>query len=201
MMIKKALVGLSLAVLLAPMAIADDGYIMDTSGIGRSHNGVVRSDQFLELGMGSANALRLEGESSLRNGHLDRAITVLQRSVEMAPMDMDGRILYSQALEQKLISQKERNPSLFNFLVKQWLFVAKKAEFADQAMIGRAHLMNLTGVAPKMFEKEPKYLARVLMPEDGSQQVALGGGHNAKGKQNVNTKEQDRTSAIESFLR
>jgi hypothetical protein len=198
-MIKKALVGLTLSVLLAPNAVAKEDYIMDTSGIGKSHNGVVRSDQFLELGMGSANALRLEGESSLRNGHLDRAITVLQRSVEMAPMDMDGRIMYAQALEQKLISQKERDPALFNFLVKQWLFVAKKSEFADQAMQGRSHLVNLTGVAPKLFEKEPKYLARVLMPEDGSQQVALGKG--GRGKQSTNTKDGDRTSAIESFLR
>jgi hypothetical protein len=201
-MIKKALVGLSLAVLLAPNAVAKEDYIMDTSGIGRSHNGVVRSDQFLELGMGSSNALRIEGESSLRSGHLDRAITVLQRSVEMAPMDMDGRILYAQALEQKLITQKERDPALFNFLVKQWLFVAKKAEFADQAMQGRSHLINLTGVAPKLFEKEPKYLARVLMPEDGSQQVALGhAAAGGKGKLNPSTKDGDRTSAIESFLR
>jgi hypothetical protein len=198
-MIKKALVGITLSVLLAPNAVAKEDYIMDTSGIGRSHNGVVRSDQFLELGMGSANALRLEGESSLRNGHLDRAITVLQRSVEMAPMDMDGRIMYAQALEQKLMVQKERDPALFNFVVKQWLFVAKKAEFPDQAMQGRSHLANLTGVVPKLFEKEPKFLARVLMPEDGSQQVALGKG--GKGKQSASTKDSDRTSAIESFLR
>jgi hypothetical protein len=205
MMIKRVLVGLSLSVLLAPQAIAKEDYIMDTSDVGRSHNGVIRSDQFLELGMGGANALRIEGESNLRNGHLDRAITVLQRSVEMAPMDMDGRILYAQALEQKLISQKERDPALFNFLVKQWLFVAKKAEFADQAMQGRSHLMNLTGVVPKLFEKEPKFLARVLMPEDGSQQVALGAGHTStKGGKVKNVTVDgggDRTSSIESFLR
>src|SRR5438309_618870 len=163
-MLKKALVSMSLTVLLAPLAVAtEDDFIMDTSGIGKSHNGVVRSDQFLELGMGSSNALRLEGESSLRSGHLERAITVLQRSVELAPLDIDGRILYAQALEQKLVSQKQRDPALFNFCVKQWLFVSKKAEFADQTMQGRSHLINLTGVAPKLFEKEPKYLARVLM--------------------------------------
>lgn len=201
-MIKKALVGLSLSVLLAPLAVAKEDWIMDTSDIGRSHNGVVRSDQFLELGMGGASTLRLEGESSLRSGHLDRAITVLQRSVEMAPADMDGRILYAQALEQKLISQRERDPALFNFLVKQWLYVAKKAEFADQAMQGRAHLMNLTGVAPKLFEKEGKYLSRVLMPEDGSEQVALGSGRvTGKGKLSGTAKETDKTSSIESFLR
>lgn len=172
---KKALLLLSLSVMLAPAASAQrEDYIMDTSEIGRSHNGVVSSEQFLELGMRTPNALRLEGENSLRLGNLDRAITVLQRSVEMAPLDMDGRILYAQALEQKLISQRERDPSLFNFLIKQWFFVAKKAEFPDQSIQGRSHLMNLTGVAPKLFESDKKYLSRVLLPEDGSTKVALG---------------------------
>ncbi|HEY9868805.1 MAG TPA: hypothetical protein V6D08_06540 [Candidatus Obscuribacterales bacterium] len=172
---KNALVILSVAVVAGSPALAREDFIMDTSGIGKSHNGVVSSDQFLELGMRTPNALRLEGENSLRMGHVDRAIMVLQRSVEMAPLDMDGRILYAQALEQKLMSQKERDPALFNYVVKQWLFVAKKSEFPDQALSGRQHLINLTGVAPKLWESDRKFLARVLLPEDGSTKVALGG--------------------------
>jgi len=171
---KKALLLLAVSMLVAPKACAGDDFIMDTSSIGRSHGGVVSSEQFLELGMRSPNALRLEGENSLRMGNLDRAIMVLQRSVEMAPMDMDGRILYAQALEQKLIGQKERDPALFNFCVKNWLYVAKKAEFPDQQMQGRSHLMNLTGILPGLFEKERRYLSKVLLPEDGSTKVALG---------------------------
>lgn len=174
-MAKKFLVGIAIATLASSPAIAREDYIMDTSSIGKSHGGVVSSDQFLELGMRTPNALRLEGENSLRMGHIDRAIMVLQRSVEMTPMDMDGRILYSQALEQKLIGQKERDPALFNFVVKQWLFVAKKAEFPDQSFQGRQHLINLTGLAPKRWETDRKYLAKVLLPEDGSTKVALGG--------------------------
>ena len=171
---RNALISLAIAIFIAPAASAKEDFIVDTSSIGKTHNGVVSSEQFLELGMRTPNALRLEGENSLRMGNLDRAIMVLQRSVEMAPMDMDGRILYAQALEQKLIGQKERDPALFNFVVKQWLFVAKKAEFPDQSMQGRGHLVNLTGVAPKLFESTQKYLARVLLPEDGSTKVALG---------------------------
>src|SRR5688572_29315259 len=128
-MLKQAVLALSVAMLLTPPVIAEsEDFIMDTSDIGKSHGGVVRSDQFLELGMQSSSCLRIEGENSLRLGDLDRALTVLQRSVELAPLDIDGRIIYAQALEQKLIRQKHRDPVLFNFLVKQWLFVAKKSE-------------------------------------------------------------------------
>jgi len=166
---------LTLSAILMPAACAADDFIMDTSSIGKSHGGVITSDQFLELGMRSANALRLEGENALRMGHTDHAITVLQRSVEMAPLDMDGRILYAQALEKKLIGQQERDPRLFNFCVKQWLFVAKKADFPDQKLQGRQHLINMTGMAPKLWESGQRYLLKVLLPEDGSTKVALGG--------------------------
>ncbi len=175
-MAKKALIILAISALVIPAAIAKEDYIMDTSGIGKSHNGVISSDQFLELGTNTPNALRLEGEQSMRMGHLDRAVMVLQRSVEMAPGDIDGRIMYATALEQKLVGQKERDPALFNFCIKQWLFVAKKAEFPDQQMQGRSHIYNLTGSLPKMWEQDRKFLVRVMLPEDGSVKVALGKG-------------------------
>lgn len=162
------------ATAIGPACGKDAEWIKDTSGIGRSNNGVISSDQFLELGVPTSNALRIEGEQSMRIGSLDRAIMVLQRSVEMAPLDMDGRILYAEALEKKLIKQKERDPALYNFVVKQWLFIAKKADFLDQSMQGMSHLMALTGTRPKKFESTTKFLARVLIPEDGSTKVALG---------------------------
>jgi len=167
---------------ISPAIARDDDFIMDTDCIGRSNNGVVTSDQFLELGVPTSNALRMEGEQSMRIGNLDRALTVLQRSVEMAPMDIDGRILYAEALEKKLLKQKRRDPKLFNFIVKQWLYVAKKSEFGDQQSIGITHLLGLTGTRPGRWEKEPKFLARVLVPED--EPVKIGGVHTpAKKKQ------------------
>ncbi len=153
---------------------AYDGLFVDTSEIGQDHHGVVSSDQFLELGVPSANGLRIEGEQSMRLGKLDRAIMVLQRSVELAPADMDGRILYGEALEKKLIKQKDRDPALYNYVIKQWLFVAKNAEFADQSMQGFNHLLKVCGTVPKKWEKEKKFLARVLIPEDGTAPVKLG---------------------------
>jgi hypothetical protein len=165
----------ALALIGTPAALAKDDFIMDTSSVGNVTHGVVSSDQFLELGVSSANALRLEGEQALRMGMLDRAITVLQRSVEMAPLDMDGRILYSEALEKKLMKEKDKDPVLYNFTIKQWLFVFKRSEFPDQAFQAYQHISMLTGTAPKRWEKPEKFLARVLLPEDGSTKVALGG--------------------------
>lgn len=152
-----------------------EDFIKDTSEIGKDFGGVVRSDQFLELGVITPNGLRMEGEQAMRMGNHDRAITVLQRAVEMTPWDMDGRILYSQALERKLMRQRERDPKLYNFLIKQWLFVAKKADFMDQSLQGMNHLAKLTGSTPSKWETAGRYLKRVLIPEDGSVKVAMGG--------------------------
>jgi hypothetical protein len=172
----------------------DNEFIVDTSDIGKSTHGVVTSDQFLELGVPTSNGLRIEGEQSMRMGRLDRAIMVLQRSVELSPMDMDGRILYAEALEKKLIKQKDRDPALFNFVVKQWLFVAKNAEFADQGMQGFNHLFKIAGTVPKKWEKEKKFLERVLIPEDGSIKVTLG----RAGVRTPNTKPGEEKSVATS---
>lgn len=186
-MLSKFLMSISAALLVAmpalPVLAAEEAeekpedWIMDTSGIGQDRNGVIRNDQILEMGVPTASALQMEGESSLRMGNVDRALVAIQRSIELAPMDADKRILYAETLEKKLMAQKskERDPRLYNFLIKQWLFVAMKSDFPDQQMQGRAHLGSLTGTAPKMFEKPHKFLARVLLPEDGSMPVKMGG--------------------------
>ncbi len=162
-----------------PAAAKDKGdpdYIMDTSAIGQAENGYIRSEQLLELGSPTPGSLSLEGEQSLKEGSIDRALTVLQRSVEMAPLDMDARILYAQTLEKKLMKQMDKkSPSLYNFTVKQWYFVFQKSEYLDQKMQGLNGVHMLTGTQPKMFEKPHKFLARVLIPEDGSVKVVIGG--------------------------
>ena len=154
----------------------DRDFIFDTDNIGRS-NGVVMSDQLLELGMVTSNGLRLEGEQCMRLGNADRACMLLQKAVEVAPSDMDGRILYAMALEKKLTKQspKKRDPKLYNFVIKNWYYVLKKSEFEDQKSQARNHLGKIAGALPRKFERAGKYLSRVLIPEDGSVKVALGG--------------------------
>lgn len=192
-MLKRLIISAVLVLTAAPYAVAGDDtdwikddsgvgdsqkpkndWIKDTSSIGHSHNGVVRSDQILELGTCPPSALQLEGEHSLRLGNIDAALTSLQRAVELAPLDMEKRILYATALEKKLMSQKKsKDPGLYNFLIKQYLFIFRKAEFVDQTMQARAGLVHLTGTAPKAFERSNKFLNRVLIPEDGSAKVAI----------------------------
>src|SRR5688572_11616894 len=97
----RILIGMAVLAMAVPAARADEEaptWIMDTSGVGADHDGVVTSNQFLELGSATPSCLQLEGEAAMRLGDVDRALQVLQRSVELAPMDMDKRILYAQAL-------------------------------------------------------------------------------------------------------
>lgn len=155
-------------------ASATDDFIVDTSPIGHSQNGTIVSEQLLELGSPNSRALRLEGEQSIRFGNMDRAIMVLQRAVELEPKDLEGRLLYAEALEKKLRHQKERDPKLYNYVIKQWLFITKRAEFQDQVAQAQNHLMNLTGSRPGRFERASKFLSRVMVPEDGSTTVAFG---------------------------
>ncbi len=171
-------IGVLSLIAIQPCQAGDRGFMKDTSTIGRSYNGVVMSNQLLELGTLTPNSLRLEGEQCLRTGHVEKAITVLQRSVELAPLDMDGRILYAEALEKKLIKQERRDPSLYNYCIKQWFFVVRKCEFEDQKMQAMQHLQSLCGKTPKWHEMyKEKFLKKVLIPEDGSVKVALGGEH------------------------
>ena len=159
----------------AALAAGDDSpdWIKDTSGVGRDVNGVVRSDQLLELGVASPGGMQLEGENLMKLGNIEEALLSLQKAVEMAPMDMDKRTLYAQALEKKLLKQKDhKDPALYNFLVKQWLYILKHSEFADQTMEARAHLISVCGSIPKPLESSKGFLARVLIPEDGTAALA-----------------------------
>ena len=168
----------------------DPDYIMDTSKIGNTDNGYVRSEQFLELGSPTPSALSMEGAQSLRSGSIDRALTVLQRAVEMAPLDLDNRILYAETLEKKLMS----DPKLFNFIVKQWFFIYQKAEFYDHKYAALNHLVDLTGTQPKRFENAQKFLARVILPTDGSVKVAMGGPKVSDAKKNSKKAKIDKNN-------
>ncbi|MDR3616655.1 MAG: hypothetical protein P4L53_24050 [Candidatus Obscuribacterales bacterium] len=156
-----------------------------TSAPAAQSSGQVQDDQFLELNTPSSEGMRLEGEQAMRYGNYDRAIAVLKKSVQMSPTDMDGRILFAEALEKKLLKQQVKDPALYNSVMKQWLIVSKNGNFMDQKMQGRAHLQSLAGTAPKHFESDAKFLSRILIPEDGSVKVAL------NGNRKIATTEQD----------
>lgn len=142
--------------------------------VSNDHNSVT-SDGFLDLGMSSADALRLEGEQCLRLNNVDRAIKVLTKAVEMAPSDMDGRILYAQALQRRLDGEVEKEPQLFNQVVKQWLYVLHESGSTEHQTLAAKALHGLTGKRARRFENEKKFLSRVLLPEPDATKVALNG--------------------------
>jgi hypothetical protein len=156
-----------------PALARDSDFSQDTTPITHGEQALVSSDQLLDISTSTSSALRLEGEQSMRFNNIDKAVLLLEKSVEMSPADMDGHILYAEALEKKLARQKTQDPQLHNLVVKQWFYIAKKADYMDQKMQGLKHLANLTGSKPRMLETDDRFLARVLKPEE-SKQVANG---------------------------
>jgi hypothetical protein len=147
-------------------------WIMDTSDVGTDRNGVIQSHRAMELGIGSPGAMQLMGEETLRSGSLDAALRSLQKAVEMAPGDMDKRTLYAQALQKKLMKQDKKDPAFYNFVVKQWFYVYKHAEYIDQTIEAKQQLKQLCGTVPKPLERSRNYLGRVLLPEEKGTSVA-----------------------------
>lgn len=155
-----------------PSLARDIAFSQDTTPIVHGEQSLVTSDQMLDISTSNSSALRMEGEQLIRVNKIDKAVNVLAKSVEMSPADMDGRILYAEALEKKLAQQTTKNPQLYNLAIKQWLYIAKKGDYMDQKVQGLKHLSNICGSKPRMLETEDRFLARVLKPED--QQVAEG---------------------------
>lgn len=165
------LMGLAAGLFSQPSFGRDIDFSQDTTPIIHAEQKPVSSDQILDISTTDSSALRMEGEQLIRVNKIDKAISVLAKSVEMSPADMDGRILYAEALEKKLARQTTKDAQLHNLAVKHWLYIAKKGDYMDQKVQGMKHLTAICGSKPRMLETEERFLARVLMPED-NQQVA-----------------------------
>ncbi len=132
---------------------------------------------------GSATSLQFEGERALEVGNLERALTLLKRSMEINDDDCNTRLIYAKALEAKLRTQQERDPALFKECVTQWLVVMRDEvgdqkgvgihgvsflnsyyDDEDREMLAKKHLIKLTGSAPRAWETDAHYLAKVLHP-------------------------------------
>lgn len=171
----RATILVSLVLIGAPACLADNtNFLKETSNIGDDMGSVVRQDRMMEIGSQTADKYYLQGDSALRTGNIERALKLLQKAVETEPDNLDMRVTYAGALEKKLRKQKDRDPKLYNFCVKQWLYVAKKTTYRDQNLEAAEHLKNLTGVQLHRFEPSKMFLSKVLIPEDGSTRVAFG---------------------------
>jgi hypothetical protein len=177
-----AMAAVAVLVNLSPVKADDGPNWMDepaapVKGVVTSENAMVKRDS-------SAAELLIMADSAIKSGKIDRAIELIKRSLALNNEDLDAHVSYATALEKKLESQSPQDPNTFNLCVREWLAVLRnkygeeKSEtfhgvgipgvngrfFADDDRHGpaRTHLVHLTGSAPKVWETNEKFLARVL---------------------------------------
>lgn len=133
------------------------------------------------------NALLLQAKQFMRHHNYNKALKLLRRAIKLNDDDMDIRVLYAEALDEKLSHQAEKEPEIFNECIKSWLIVARQevglekgmtfkgigfmsGQYADEDWAGKAkkRLRVLTGYSPKPWETNDRYLKKVLRPAETS---------------------------------
>lgn len=129
----------------------------------------------------SAHTLQVVARNCLRGHNYSRAIPLIERALKLDPDDVELHCLYAQALQEKLEHMEDKDPRLFNKVVKTWLVVMRNevgmekglsyrgislenGVYGDEEVVLRAktELRHLTGYVPKMWETDDHYLKRVL---------------------------------------
>ncbi|HEY9677750.1 MAG TPA: hypothetical protein V6C76_07060 [Drouetiella sp.] len=152
-----------------------------------SRKGVTSIEAWTNLPKGNANSMGLAAEYSTRMGYLDQAIKQSKKALERDPEDLDLHQGYAEALENKIKTQDERDPYLYNECVKEWLMVlrnevgdesgmtwhglsipAMQTLYRDSARgaVAKRHLEDLTGSLPKSWETNARYLKRIQRDAD-----------------------------------
>ena len=185
-----AFVCLAVAVLNPPGVFAGEDE-MQPDGASDSESSKLQStvpnETALELGRVSGDTLMTQAELSLRSRNFDKAIQFARRSIQENGDDSDLHRIYAEALEGKLQLQKEKDPSLFRECVEEWLSVMRSGHGEERGLnvggvggigdffykddehyiLGRRHLLGLTGTIPKAWETNSRYMKRVLKPKPG----------------------------------
>jgi hypothetical protein len=148
---------------------------------------IIPNENVLELGRVSGNTLMTQAELCLKSRNFDKAIQFARRSIQENGDDADLHRIYAEALEGKLQLEKEKDPTLYRECVEEWLSVMRSgngeerglniqgaggiADFLykddDHYILARHHLLELTGVLPKAWETNSRYMKRVLKPKPG----------------------------------
>lgn len=167
---------------LATPAFAQDGpdWLSDGNSLPK---GVVSNDNVMVKQDSSPFSLTVAAERALKSDKPDKAIELIQRSLELNKEDLEAHMIYAMALERKLSKQATEDPVLFNRCVKEWLSVLRNSygeekgetfhgigipglngkwfEDEDRQRPARQHLIKLTGFSPKPWETNEKFLTKV----------------------------------------
>jgi tetratricopeptide (TPR) repeat protein len=156
----------------------------DDSDSAETSEGTVTSVDALRIGHVNSRSLSRAAEYCMQNEQYDKAIKLSRMALDRDSDDNETHQVYAEALEGKLKKQTERDPSLFNECVKEWLVVLRQEagdekltyhgigipilgqayQDEDRVIPARKHLMKLTGHAPKVWETDDKFLKKVLLP-------------------------------------
>jgi hypothetical protein len=112
----------------------------------------------------------------------DRAIALCRNALEKDNDDIDLHLQYAQLLEDKFNKQGAPDSQLYNECVREWLIVLRDEagdekgltfhgiglplsgqlyNDEDRTILARKHLVTLTGIAPKVWETDTKYMEKV----------------------------------------
>jgi len=142
-------------------------------------------DEIVSPDMESAWSIANRARSSLRNGNVSRAMSLCQKAMKMDDDDIDIHLIYAQAMQAKLERQSERDPDLFKKCVHEWILVYRNEVGMEKGMtfkglnlmgnmynddehgnLAKKQLIKLTGFAPKLWETDNHFIARVTKPAE-----------------------------------
>jgi len=143
----------------------------------------------------TAHTLFVEAKQHMRRNDYNRALRLLTKAIKLDDDDMEVRVLYAEALDEKLQHQAEKDPEVFNKCIKSWLMVARNeigdekgmtfkglgilsGQYGDEDWVLKAkkRLKVLTGYSPKPWETNDRYLRKVLRSADTSVSAVIKSG-------------------------
>lgn len=155
--------------------------------LSQKSKGFIEMDEVLVNGQRNAHQLTLVGNQAVRRGEYDRAIRILTKAVQLNRDDMDAHLHLAEALTQKVESQEEKDPYIFEKAIREWLivyrgevgdekgltwrgigFMTDRYADEDRGILAKKELVKLTGHAPKMWETDTKYVTRMLKKDSMS---------------------------------
>jgi hypothetical protein len=145
---------------------------------------VVSIDGYVNMKQASPDNLGFTASYIERNGNNeDVALALCRKSLAKNDDDIDVHLQYARLLENKYREHGEPDPTLFMECVKEWLKILR-CEMGDEkgmtfhgigfpltgslfkdddrTTLAKNHLIGLTGIGPKAWETDTKYLERVM---------------------------------------
>ena len=145
------------------------------------HKPAYSDEQNQEFAYLPSEKLASEADSLLKTGQVDSAIRAVSELLARNEDVSEAHRIYAESLERKLNQHAGYDPSIFKQCVEEWLAFMRSqlneegrvslggvgvSNFLpghdERYMIARQHLIDLTGVAPRPWESNQKYLKRAL---------------------------------------